>query len=95
VGAAREERWRVADAVAWTASDKDIVVLDLDSPAAHPMTLEESAAYIWEELALSGPITADELVQKVAGAYGVGAEIVRDDILELLAQLRDQRLVTS
>lgn len=86
--------WRIADDVAWTASGNDVVALDLVALDAHPMTLQETAAYVWEELAVSGPITADALVRNVADAYAVQVEIVRDDVLRLLAQLHEQHLVT-
>ncbi len=94
MGASGDDGWRIADAVAWTTSDDDIVALDLRSPSARPLTFGRSAAYVWEELALRGPITADALVQKIAEAYGVGEEVVRDDLVDLLGTLRDNNLIT-
>lgn len=59
------------------------------------MTLEGSAAYVWEELAESGPIAMAVLVSGVAEAYEVADEVVRDDILGLLEQLRERGLVVG
>ncbi|MFB7843166.1 PqqD family protein [Microbacterium sp. NPDC056052] len=95
MGEARGEHWRVSDAVAWTTSFTDIVVLDLRSLTAHPMTLEQTAAYVWEEIALNGPITTEALVANVAAAYEVADDVVRHDILSLLERLRDEHLVTT
>lgn len=56
------------------------------------MTLQQTAAYVWEELDAKGPISSDELVQLAAEAYGVNADHVRADVLGLLDQLRGGRL---
>lgn len=85
--------WRIADAVAWTTSGNDVVALDLEPPTAHPMTLQGTAASIWEEIAVSGPISTSSLITNVAEAYDVGEHIVRDDLLTLLEELHDSHLV--
>ncbi|MGN7861657.1 PqqD family peptide modification chaperone [Microbacterium sp. 22303] len=86
-------QWRIADAVAWTTSGNDVVALDLESPTAHPITLQGTAAYIWEEITVSGPIATDPLIRNVADAYDVDEDVVRDDVITLLEELRDSRLV--
>ena len=89
------ERWRIAQSVAWTTSGNDVVVLDLDLPTPTPMVLGQSAAYIWEEIALGGPLTTHMLTQRVASAYEVEEDVVRDDVLGLLVTLVEQRLIVS
>ncbi|MGO4680948.1 PqqD family protein [Microbacterium sp. 2MCAF23] len=91
----QSETWRIAGAVAWTASGNDIVALDLESPTAHPMTLQETAAYVWEELAESGPISTDALVKNIAEAYDATQDVVRNDVLELLERLHEQHLIIA
>ncbi|MCE4027336.1 MULTISPECIES: PqqD family protein [unclassified Microbacterium] len=93
MGGEQTAQWRIADAVAWTISGNDVVALDLESSTAHPMTLQETAAYIWEEIAVNSPISTNSLVTNVADAYEVGEEIVRDDVLALLDELRDRHLI--
>lgn len=58
------------------------------------MTMEDSAAYVWEEIAAREPITADALIRNIAEAYHVGEEIVRNDVFEMLKQLSDEKLIT-
>lgn len=95
MGAVRDRQWRIADEVAWTANDGVVVALDLRSLSAHPMTLEQSAAYIWEEVVENGPLTEGELVKNVADAYEVEEDSIRDDIRLLLDQLSAARFITG
>ena len=85
--------WRVADTVAWTTSGNDVVVLDLDSLEMCPLMLKDSAGYIWEELALNGPVGSDLLLRRVAEAYGVDVETIRDDVIRLVTALHEQHLI--
>ncbi len=87
------ELWRIADATAWATNGTGIVALDLGSPTAHPLTLQGTAAYVWDEIAASGPLSAAALITNVADAYEVDPKVVHDDIMRLLERLHDQNLV--
>ena len=95
MGGEQSGLWRIADAVAWATSGNDIVALDLESPAAHPMTLQDTAAYVWEEIAVNGPLSASALIANVADAYEVGEDDIRGDVLGLLNRLVEQHLITG
>ncbi|KJL26320.1 PqqD family protein [Microbacterium azadirachtae] len=85
--------WRIADAVAWTTSGNEVVALELESPTSHPMTLQGTAAYVWEEIDANGPLSSAELITNVAAAYEVSEDAIRDDILALLDGLLAQHLI--
>jgi hypothetical protein len=60
---------------------------DLDSV----YTLNEAGTIIWNAIAEPRPV--EHVVATVAGEYGVGAERVRQDVHEFLAELAQLRLV--
>ncbi len=95
MGGEQSGTWRVADAIAWTTSGNDVVALDLGSPTSHPMTLQGTAAFVWEEIDANGPLSSAALITNVAAAYEVSEEVIRDDILALLDRLLDQRLIAQ
>ena len=84
---------RIGDGVAWTVSPTRVVAMDLSHPGAHPFVLEASAAVVWEEIADEGPIRPDDLVLRVAEAFGIEAENIRDSIAALLGELESRSLV--
>lgn len=87
------ESVRIGDGIAWTASPTRVVAMDLTRPGARPLVLEASAAVVWEELAEEGPIRPDDLVLRVARAFDVEAESIRDSVASLLADLESRSLV--
>ncbi|MGN8026948.1 PqqD family protein [Microbacterium sp. 22242] len=92
---AKAEMWRIAETVAWTESGDDVVALDLVSVEARPLTLQGTAATVWNEVDRSGPITVDDLVRNIATAYSVDDGAVHDDIVALLRRLREHHLLVA
>lgn len=84
---------RIGDDVAWTAEDSRVVALHLAGPGATPFVLETTAAFVWDEIAEEGPLTAADLVDNVAAAFGVEAEQIRPDVHQLLDELVRRELV--
>ena len=95
MGHSETQRWRIADAVAWTANSEGIVALDLESETAHPTALLGTAAFVWDELDANGPIDAEQLLTNIATAFEVEVDEIRADVFGLLANLRDGGLVTT
>ena len=95
MGHSETQRWRIADAVAWTANSDGIVALDLESETAHPTALLGTAAFVWDELDANGPIDAEQLLTNIATAFEVEVDEIRADVFGLLANLRDGGLVTT
>ena len=84
---------RIGDGVAWTVSPTRVVAMDLSHPGARSFVLEASAAVVWEEIADSGPIRPDDLVLRVATAFDVEADSIRESVTALLVELESRSLV--
>ncbi|MDR6867263.1 hypothetical protein J2Y69_001864 [Microbacterium resistens] len=84
---------RIGDDVAWTQSDQRIVALDLSRPDATPLVLEGTAAFVWEEIALEGPLTVEALVENIAVAFELPSDQIRQDVEGVIARLREDALV--
>lgn len=86
---------RIGDAVAWTSSDVRIVAMDLTRPDAAPYVLEQSAAAVWEEIAVSGPIGVDALAHDLAQVFGAEPGEIRPDLETLLTDLVSRNLLAT
>lgn len=86
---------RIGDDVAWTAEESRVVALHLACAGATPFVLETTAAFVWDEIAEEGPLTAAALVDNVAAAFGVAAEQIRPDVHQLLDELVRRELVCA
>jgi hypothetical protein len=84
---------RIGDDVAWTVGVSRVVAMDLARPGATPFVLEGSAAVVWEEIAVTGPVAGDVLLQTIATAFGTDSTEIEDDIAELLADLVSRDLL--
>ncbi|MFS0734001.1 PqqD family peptide modification chaperone [Microbacterium sp. 1P10UB] len=85
-------RWAVADDVAWVDEPDRSVVLRLSAEAAEPVTLEGSAAVIWDALVAGGPSGDDvaAITSRTAEAAGVDApDDIAADVADFLAHLLD------
>lgn len=89
----RHAQWRISEDVAWVPCDHSVVVLDLSAIGGSPIVLEQTAAYVWEELAETGPVPLSTLVGNVASAYSADPDAVRLDIEELIDRLYRDGLV--
>ncbi|NYG07549.1 hypothetical protein BJ986_002036 [Phycicoccus badiiscoriae] len=85
--------WRLEPDLAVVESPGRVVVLDLTTPrTARPFVMEGSAHAIWQ--ALDGRPTTDQLVARVAAAFGLPAADVEPDVLGFLAELESRGLVS-
>ena len=77
------ERWRRGSAVLWRRSLDAVLVL----PAAvdDPLSLGGTGAGLWDLLAV--PTSTDELVDALAGQYGVDRRTVEIDVVPVLSEL--------
>lgn len=87
--------WRIADSVAWLDVETGYMVLDLEHPGTGPVLLENSAAFVWEELTARGSATLDEIAGAAVDVFEVDEAQVRQDIEALLIDLRDAHLTVG
>lgn len=85
----------IAGDVAWTSNELRVVAMDLSSPGATPYVLEDSAALIWQEIAATGPIRVDELLQRLSAQFDIEAGRIQADVETLLTDLVARRLLTG
>ncbi|MCU1426503.1 MAG: PqqD family protein [Actinomycetia bacterium] len=69
--------------------EDETVLLDLDSGLY--FALNEVGARVWE--LCDGARSVDEIVDVIAGEYDADGATVRTDVVELLAELVDERLL--
>lgn len=86
---------RIGDGVAWTSNERRVVAMDLTRAEAAPYALEASAAAVWEEIAVTGPVAVDALLHGLAQAFEVEELTIQDDIQKLLAELVSQNLLLT
>ena len=55
--------------------------------------LSESGAIIWELMSYQKDITEDELIESVALHYQISPATIREDVLELIDMMIDQKIV--
>jgi coenzyme PQQ biosynthesis protein PqqD len=70
---------------------EDAVIL-LDPDSGNYYTLDDVGGRIWE--LCDGSRTVDEIADLLAAEYDAPAERIRADVIELLSELRDGRLVS-
>lgn len=85
--------WRRGDAVAYVSSADRVALLDLNRLASPAHVLEGPAAAIWD--AVDGARTTAEIVDVVAGEYGMAADDVRGDVQGFLASLAELGLIEA
>jgi coenzyme PQQ synthesis protein D (PqqD) len=74
-------------------SPSRVVVLDLTAPeTATPLAMEGSAYAIWQELAV--PSTTDQVLERVAAAFGVPRAELEPDVLSFLDVLESRGLAS-
>ncbi|AZS35886.1 hypothetical protein CVS47_00484 [Microbacterium lemovicicum] len=91
-------RWAVADDVAWVDEPDRAVVLRLSAEAAEPVTLEGSAAVIWDAVVAGGPSGDDvaAITSRTAEAAGMEApDDIAADVSDFLAHLLDGGLIEA
>src|SRR5207253_302514 len=69
---------------------EDTVIL-LDPESGEYFTLDDVGGRIWE--LCDGSRTVEEIAETIASEYDAPAERVRADVIELLGELRESRLV--
>lgn len=84
----------IADDVAWTLDGERVVAMDLKTPGAVPRVLEASAAVIWEEIALGGGLSAEELLERLCEIFETDEREIRPGLESLISDLVDLRLLT-
>ena len=77
------------DALAWRHLDGEVVAVDLDESLY--LTANSSGALLWE--ALAGGATRRQLVERLAGAYGLEAARAEADVDAFLADARERGLL--
>jgi hypothetical protein len=90
-GTAAATVWRRATSTAYVESPERVVVLDLDHPDLPPYIFEGSAAQVWA--CIDGDRTEAEIVDDLAGAFEVPAEVVAADVRSFVDHLRDLGLI--
>ena len=83
---AAQERVRQSPELAWVESEDRVVLVRLDDLAAEPLVLSGSAAVIWA--AVAEPLALDELVARVAAAYGRPEAEVADEVAGFVESCR-------
>lgn len=83
--------WAQAASLAQVPSEGRVAMIDTDRPGDPPVVLEGTAAAIWAQV--DGRQTVAEVVEAVAGAYGVPPDDVRDDVTAFLADLATRGMV--
>lgn len=68
-----------------------VALVDLRNLAAPPVVLEASAARIWS--VIDGLLTTDDVVEAVAGSFGIATADVRDDVVAFLGTLAAAGLI--
>lgn len=86
---------RIADDVAWTQHDDEVVVLNLATSAAEPLVLEGSAAIVWEVIAESGSTDLVDLVHVIAVDMALVDEEIRGDVEAFVETLRARSLISD
>ncbi|MFD5224647.1 PqqD family protein [Microbacterium sp. NPDC058342] len=85
----------IAGDVAWTSTGERVVVLDLQTPGAVPCVLEKSAAVIWEEIAETGPLMAEELLRRLTEVFDVAEGEIRAHLEALIDDLARLQLIAA
>ena len=85
--------WRRATSTAYVESPERVVVLDLDDPGHAPYVFEGPAAQVWA--CVDGDRTEAEIVDDLAEAFGVSAEVVAHDVRGFVDQLVELGLVVA
>lgn len=87
---------RIRGDVAWTADDSRVTAMNVSDPASGPVVLEASAAAVWEEIAVEGPIPVVALVETMLANY---PDVTPDDVglgvSALLDELASRALITE
>jgi hypothetical protein len=79
------------DEVAWCEVGGDIVALEARRSAY--LTMNSAGALLWR--ALSEGATRGDLIDALAGAYGLDAPAAGRDVDDFIASLRDHDLLSS
>ena len=86
-------RYSVNKAVAqWRVVDDEAVVVNAETSFYY--SLNRSGTVAWQAMA-ERPHTLDELAQAVARTFQIDEARARHDLTPLVAQLRDERLLTE
>jgi hypothetical protein len=80
-----------SDAVAWTRSGDEVVVLDLRSSSY--LGVNASAVHLW--LLLVEGTTEDAMVTALCEAYDIATGTAAQDVAAFLDELRRRELLTS
>ena len=75
--------------VQWTVMDGEAVILNLANGIYY--TLDRIGTIIWQELALGKGL--EEIVEIVCARFDEEANVVRGDIKELVAHLKQEQLI--
>ncbi|MDD9933402.1 MAG: PqqD family protein [Myxococcales bacterium] len=90
---AEAPRYRASERALLTElGDGTGVLLDMDSKFY--FTLNETAIFVWKQLAAPATLNRDELAARVSGEFDVDAAAAADDIDAVLEMLQRERLVT-
>ena len=85
--------WQHAPSTAYVESPERVVVLDLSHLELPPYVFEGSAAQVWT--CLDGDRTEAEVVNDLAEAFDVPAEVVEPDVKLFVDRLVDLGLVVG
>lgn len=84
------DRPRQSERVVWRAGDEGVVLLDPED--GQYFALDETGGRVW--LLCDGSRSASDIAAVLEQEYDVTAEEARSDVLELLKELADERLVS-
>ena len=90
---ARSFVWRRSMALASVEGPDRVVLLDLDHVDQPARILESTSAAIWR--AINGRNDDAAIVSAVATAFGLEEDLIRDDVLRFLHELRTAHLVDA
>jgi Coenzyme PQQ synthesis protein D (PqqD) len=84
-------RFQVSDSVAAREIEGELVLLDLEG--GRFFVSRGTGPRVWEML--SSGKTIDEVVQEIAGRYGIDRDRVRADVEEFVRQLREKGMLVE
>lgn len=84
-----DHRYRPREGVIETDLDDELVLLDPDTQQMY--SLNETGRWLWRRL----PESPKALAQGLAESFAVGLEQARNDVAELLAELREAGLLAG
>jgi hypothetical protein len=79
---------RESSSIIWSIVDGEALLLD--SSSGHYFSMNPLATEIWEQLHRKASIA--QIVETISARYGVSADMVRQDVVELVDELREASL---